>query len=196
MRVNRVRQVAKELCVMGIDPSLTSTGWACRGEVGRLRSKFKGGQRYEHLRNQFIGLLEHYRPDVIFYEGYAFGMKPQQGTMDRAEVAGLFKLETYLRGIPIVLVPPKTLKKVATNNGNSGKPAMKSSIVSLFNVDSSCNHDEIDAYALCAMGESLLLGRGPAGFLNRARAARDAIAVVSGKGKSEVQTIAHLASVG
>ena len=196
MRVIRARQACRQLSIMGVDPSLTSTGWACAGEVGRLRSKFKGGQRFEHLRNQFAGLLDYYKPDVIFYEGYAFGVKPQQGTMDRAELAGLFKMETYLRGIAIVLVPPKTLKKVATNNGNAGKPAMKDSIVSLFDVDSACNHDEIDAYALCALGDALLLGRGPAGFVNRAKAATEKIEIVPGKGQSEVQTIAHLASVG
>lgn len=198
MRVirSRVRNAdRKELRVMGIDPSLTSTGWACAGEVGRLRSKFKGGQRYEHLRNQFIGLLEHYRPDVIFYEGYAFG-RSMPGTMGRAELGGLFKLEAYVRGIAVVLVPPTCLKKVATNSGSAKKPQMKSSIVSLFDVDSSCNDDEIDAYALRALGDALLLGRGPAGFVNRAKAATEKIEVVPGKGQSEVQTIAHLASVG
>lgn len=198
MRVIRARRQSltpRELQVMGIDPSLTSTGWACAGEVGRLRSKFKGGQRFEHLRNQFIALLEHYKPDVIFYEGYAFG-KSMPGTMARAELGGLFKAEAYLRGIPVVLVPPTCLKKATTNAGNAKKPQMKSSIVSLFGVDSTCNDDEIDAYALYALGVALLLGRGPAGFVNRAKAATEKVEIVTGKGKPEVQTIAHLASVG
>ncbi|MGZ7244493.1 hypothetical protein ACXWOQ_10390, partial [Streptococcus pyogenes] len=46
-----------------------------------------GGQRFEHLRNQFVALLEYYEPDVIFYEGYAFG-KSMPGTMARAELGG------------------------------------------------------------------------------------------------------------
>ncbi|MGZ7254121.1 hypothetical protein ACXWO5_10920, partial [Streptococcus pyogenes] len=71
---------------------------------------------------------------------------------------------------------------------------MKSSIVSLFGVDSTCNDDEIDAYALYALGVALLLGRGPAGFVNRAKAATEKVEIITGKGKPEVQTIAHLAS--
>ncbi|UGC97105.1 recombination protein [Pseudomonas phage BHU-1] len=204
MRIRRTKSDG-QLFVLGVDPSLGSTGYCYefdgRPVVGRLCTKFRGMQRLEHQLNQFRGLLDTVMEEatdyriVCVYEGYAIGAKGV-GRWESAELGGQFKLELYKRGIPVILVPPTTLKLVFTGKGNSKKPAMKAAAIEHFGVDSSLNNDEVDAYALYRLGHALLHGIGPAEFLQRALRAKSKVTLHPGKGAFEMQALAHLASVG
>lgn len=187
-----------KLNIMGIDASLSSTGYSYRDEgepvVGLLLSKFKGMPRLEHQLNQLRNVLDYAQPDLIVYEDYALGVKGQ-GRWSSAELGGQFKLEIYRRGIDLILVPPTTLKLAFAGKGNADKPKMKAAGVSLFDLDEDLNDDEVDAYALRSLGEAMLYGEGPSEFVKRAKAAIGKVELHHGKGRPKVQTIAQL-SVG
>lgn len=196
MVTQRTRRPAPVLSrIIGIDPSLNSTG-VCYGEpsgaeVMRLCTKFKGLQRLVHQLNQLVNVLNYARPTVAMYEGYAMGSpKRQFGKFDSAELGGQYKVELYKRGIPVIIVPPKTLKLVFAGNGNAGKPEMRTAALELFEVGEGLNDDEIDAFALHAFGYALLHDIGPPELVKRAKAARTKVELIHGQGTNQVQSIA------
>lgn len=197
MAIRRQRQVAQKR-VMGIDPSLTSTGFCFNDEegiqVGSLRTKFRGMQRLEHQINQLRNLLNLARPEVVVYEDYALGVRGQ-GRWSSAELGGQFKLELYLRGIPVILVPPKSLKLAFAGSGNADKPRMKKAGIESFDLDSSLTDDEVDAYALHALGRALLYRSGPEAFVGRVHKTIEKYDFHPGKGMCGVHTVAQFLCV-
>ena len=199
MRRRTHRATPPQLSILGVDPSVTSTGFCYVEEgqavVGTLRSKFKGMARMEHQLNQFRNLLDAAQPDFVMYEGYALQAKGQ-GRWSTAEMGGQFKLELYIRGIPVILVPPTTLKLAFTGKGNAKKPQMKAQAIEMFGIDGLLTDDEVDAYALHSLGQAMFYGTGPAAYLKRAEAAKSKVELHRGKGPGKEQTFALLASVG
>lgn len=146
--------------IVGIDPSLTSLGWAYQDnedfiEVGVERCKYKGFQRLDFLRERVTQVLDAVSPELVVYEGYAMGIRGGR-VFDLGELGGLLKMEMYYRNIPILLVPPSNLKMFVTGNGGTkGKDAMMQTLAKhrgrLFDTD-----DEADAYGLVLMGRAWL----------------------------------------
>jgi crossover junction endodeoxyribonuclease RuvC len=141
--------------ILGIDPSLTSLGYAYTvdGEatVGRVVPKnIVGMPRLALLRDTVRDILDTSKPTLIAYEGYSMG-KFIGRAADLGELGGTLKLMIYERNIPILLVPPASLKMFATGKGNCDKSAVMTKMSAergwLFTSD-----DEADAYALLLMG--------------------------------------------
>lgn len=140
--------------VVAIDPSLTSLGFAYkvgdRETVGRVQPKrITGMERLGYIRGYIEGLLEDCLPDLVVYEDYSMGSKGK--TFHIGELGGVLKLAIYERKIPILLVPPSSLKLFATGKGNADKDQVKVAMAKvrgrLFESD-----DEADAYALLQLG--------------------------------------------
>lgn len=146
--------------IVGIDPSLTSLGWAYQDEdsiieVGVERSKSRGFERLDFLRHRVAQVLDAVTPELVVYEGYAMGIRGGR-VFDLGELGGILKMEMYYRDIPILVVPPSNLKMFVTGNGGAkGKDAMMRTLAKhrgrLFNTD-----DEADAYGLVLMGRAWL----------------------------------------
>lgn len=119
---------ARAKVIMGLDPSLSSTGYAYR-ENGKLVTsivvidKLVGPWRLHYARKRLIELLDKVQPDIVVYEDYAMG-KGGKGNAGRVfsigELGGVLKEAIWFRGIDIHLVSPGTLKKFATGQGNPG----------------------------------------------------------------------------
>ena len=148
--------------VVGIDPSLTSTGFAARDRAGRLRAHalgdadLRGMPRLVALRNGISRHLDRVQPDLVAYEGYALGFRGKSNTIfDLGELGGIVKLLILERGIDILLIPPNNLKLFATGKGNADKAQVALALEKQLGVKFSTS-DQYDAAGLLVMGETYL----------------------------------------
>ena len=148
--------------VIGIDPSLTSTGLAMRDRAGRLKSyalgdsNLRGEARLLFLRNAVDKHLDRMCPDLVVYEGYALGFRGKSNALfSLGELGGVLKLLILERGLDILLVPPNNLKLFATGKGNSDKEHVSLALENSLGVKFSTS-DQYDAAGLLWMGETYL----------------------------------------
>jgi Holliday junction resolvasome RuvABC endonuclease subunit len=81
-------------------------------------------ERAHYITNQLINITNLYKPDHVALEGLSLS---NFGNATR-DLAGLqFVIVSMLRfyhGYNIIIIPPKTVKKIATGNGNASKDDM------------------------------------------------------------------------
>lgn len=150
------------MIIIGIDPSLTSTGACAMGYDGVLfsskaiTSKYEGMKRLHDIKEQLQTYLYPNDPDkkiVVFIEGYSFGS--QNGREALGELGGMIRLMLFEEGIEYVDIPPTSLKKFATGKGTGDKVPMAISVLKTWGVDFPTT-DQTDAYALCQLGRGYL----------------------------------------
>lgn len=159
--------------VVGIDPSLTASGYALidddKGDeidpmvwTRVIRSKPDDGTlgdrngRILKISEPIVELS--HDADLIVIEGPSYGSSSPY-TWDRAglwwSVVGLLLLFRK----PIVAIPPKTRAKWCTNNGNSGKTAIIAAMGRMWPTVVLTDDNDTDALALATMGaQHLKLG--------------------------------------
>ena len=143
--------------VLGLDLSLTATGYAYNDEVvGVFKSKAKGMRRLAEIR-EFVWDLS-FDADVVVLEGYAFARPNQAHQL--GELGGVVRLLLYDRRIPYVEVPPAVLKKYATGKGNADKDAMLAAAIRRFGFEGE-NNNASDAWLLRDMGLTAYSAGGP-----------------------------------
>ena len=158
--------------VLGIDPSLTSTGLAGRGwtatikpahrsRVHRDRDDDSNDARlrtaYNHQRITTItSQLDDYLTgvDLVVMEGLAYDAHDTDRQL--AGLSWILRDRLFRRAIPYALVPPSTLKQFVTGNGAAGKDLMWSLVTDWFDWFDGDTHDEADAAGLMAMGHAHL----------------------------------------
>jgi Holliday junction resolvasome RuvABC endonuclease subunit len=154
--------------VLGIDPSLTSTGWAYReGDTvitGRIATdSLRGPWRLHYAVSRLEEIVRKARPDLVVYEDYAYnrgkGNKSMTGTFDMAELGGVFKRMLWHGGFDVVMVPPTVLKLFVTGKGGvRGQTAKEKKAMVMSHLYSDFGvrihqHDEADAAGLMLLGE-------------------------------------------
>jgi crossover junction endodeoxyribonuclease RuvC len=184
--------------IIGLDLSLTSTGLVAvrDGQVHRVERITRDSlsenasleERILRLHNLRldVGLSScppHDTPDLVLIEGPAHGVGRQRGTWDRSGfwwyMVDWFACHTQA-GIPVVEVPPATLKKYATGNGAAGKEAVLVAAVRRFPTVDVNTNDEADALWLAAIGSQYVgqpiveLPKTHLAFLNKIRWPQDA----------------------
>ena len=153
--------MSRKLRIVGIDPSLTSTGIATH-DKGTYVVRF--GQRptsatedgWMHrrvlvLRAEIVRACAF--ADVVFIENFAFGA--QQGREKLGYVGHSIRETLGTLGVPHVDIPPKTLKLFATGNGSAEKEEVKRAAVDFLGLDPSAKDDEADALWLRELGRHL-----------------------------------------
>jgi|ERR1017187_5949954 crossover junction endodeoxyribonuclease RuvC len=139
---------------VGIDPS-TSTGVAIVGE-GEDRGKVihiedsTGFSRLGLMAVELDRTLEIWKPELVIVEAMAIGH--HSSVVIVVQCATMVRQVLYNRKQPWFEVPPKTLKKWTTGNGNASKDDMAAFVKSRWNFVSSSD-DINDAYALAQMGQ-------------------------------------------
>ena len=152
-----------EQLVMGIDPSLTSTGLALLYQ-GRLRastltpSKRKGSEcrgtaRLAWYRDELRTIIRRYTPALIVIEGYAFGAKFSREAL--GELGGVIRLLCRDEGVPYVVFQPTQLKMFATGKGGGAKDNVSKELFKWYGVDLTDNN-QVDATGLAIMGLATL----------------------------------------
>ncbi len=156
--------------VLGIDPSLTSTGLALveGGRVvntGRIRSKAKGYTRVESILDAISHELttddpryplyqdgRRYDTDIkVGIEGPAMGAKGSSVV----QIFGLWATITHQLwrwGLEPYIVPPSNRVKYATGKGNSSKDEVLAAVVRRYADVNVTGNDVADALIVAAMG--------------------------------------------
>lgn len=140
--------------IIGIDPSLTSTGYSGCGLVGTLVSKFTGVERLADLSDKLATLLATAPSDVVVViEGYSFASRNSQAH-SIGELGGVFRLTMHRMEIPFIEVPPTSRAKFATGRGNASKNEVISAVSARTGIVWSGKgaDDEADAFILEEMG--------------------------------------------
>jgi len=151
--------LSRTLCdadsILGIDPSLSSTGLCLIDWQGKLiesttlTSKKTGPARLIELRDRFDDYLRKHLPTACALEGYSFGSKHAREAV--AEWGGLLRVALYEWKLPTLVVPPMTLKKfVLPSAGNLQKNRIALESYKRWNVSFQTD-DECDAHALAQL---------------------------------------------
>lgn len=152
------------MIIIGIDPSLTETGIATNDGLDIIQSLPAGnslGARHNRLStivhqidNIVLGVLtDTARADLVVIEAPSMGStrQVQASGVDRNGLWWLIVQRLYTLTIPVVDVPPATLKKFATGKGNATKPDMRMALYQRAGLD--CRNDnKVDAWWLRQVG--------------------------------------------
>ena len=140
--------------ILALDLSLTRSGF-CVGaglaecESGVLRTAdLRGMERIDHIVRRVQELAQ--GCDVVVIEGYSYGSQGRS-VFDIGELGGCVRFLLHRLGIPVVDVPPATLKKYATGRGNATKIDMVVAARERFGLHGTTDDNRCDAYLLWAM---------------------------------------------
>ena len=113
--------------IVGLDLSLTSTGYSIGGVTGSVSSKAIGPRRLIEIRNEISRLLDEYSVRGAAIEGYAFSARNSQ-SHKIGELGGVIRVLMHERSIPFVDIPPTSRAKFATGKGNAAKSEVISAV--------------------------------------------------------------------
>lgn len=138
---------------MGLDLSLTSTGYSIDGNTGTISTNLKGAERLSIVSDKIIELVVKNNVDFVVLEGYSFASRNSQAH-SIGELGGAVRMKMWERGVRYIDVPPTCRAKFATGKGNAGKTEVISSISARTGrtfIGSGAD-DECDAWVLEQMG--------------------------------------------
>lgn len=145
---------------MGLDLSLSSTGWSTAGEKGVIAPKTTGTQRLVDISNNLKELIRYHGVSAVVIEGYAFAARSGQA-FSIGELGGVVRYVLCGMNIPFVVVQPTTRAKFATGKGNSSKSEVVSAISARTGIvwsgpgaDDMCDAWILEEMALLRRGEA------------------------------------------
>jgi len=146
--------------LMGLDLSLTSTGYSINGKTGFIATKAKGPERLTRISNEIIDIAYANPLDVVILEGYSFASRNSQAH-SIGELGGVVRMRLWQSGIPYIEVPPTCRAKFATGKGNASKNEVISSISARTGIvwsgpgaDDMCDAWILEQMGLAYIGES------------------------------------------
>lgn len=145
------------LQLMGLDLSLTSTGYSISQKTGIISTKSKGAQRLSEMSNDILGILADNSVDVVIIEGYSFASRNSQAH-SIGELGGAVRMRLWEFGVPFVDVPPTCRAKFATGKGNASKSEVISAVSARTGIiwSGPGSDDMCDAWVLEQMGKQIL----------------------------------------
>lgn len=154
------------LSVVGVDPSLASTGIAIIGEdlvpeLITVRSTGKRDDSYgtRHARNSRLAgeILSFIKQDdtLVVIEGPAL-RSTDPGVWDRAGLWWLLYGGIVALGVPVGVCPPKTRAKWATGNGNADKKMVRAGVQELWPDTKISNSDVSDGLCFATMAGQII----------------------------------------
>lgn len=134
--------------VLAFDLSLASTG-VCfpdgRTDTLRPPSKLDRNERLSWFASSFDVIMEDWRPTLVVIESPFMGANRQTGLI-LSELHGVLRERVGRHGVVLQVVPPSTLKRMATGSGAATKEQMVARAREL-GADVA-NDDEADAFLL------------------------------------------------
>lgn len=139
--------------LLGLDISLTSTGYSIDEKTGVIATKTKGPERLSIVNKTVLQLCLDKEIDCVLLEGYSFASRNSQAH-SIGELGGCIRMTLWECSIPYIEIPPTSRAKFATGKGNAGKTEVISSISSKTGMTFSGSgaDDECDAWILEQMG--------------------------------------------
>lgn len=146
--------------VIGIDLSLTSTGYSVNQETGIISTPGKGAERLSIISNKIIDLIVDNSVDIAIIEGYSFASRNSQAH-SIGELGGAVRMRLWECGTPFIDVPPTCRAKFATGKGNASKNEVISAISAKTGIvwsgagsDDRCDAWILEQMALAKLGVS------------------------------------------
>lgn len=156
--------------IMGIDPGLRLTGFAClaadaerRADIPavldagviRLRRDEPVAARLVELERELAQLVRELEPDVACVEMlYGHGRRPTTAII-MAHARGVILMVLARAGVPVIELPATEVKKSLTGNGHAGKAQVQSAVSAVFGlVPAPSPADVADAIAVAYAGVS------------------------------------------
>ncbi len=157
--------------VLGIDPGLRLTGYAClegredvprlvEAGVLRLAQGRSGGssatsvsERLEELDTDFRELLARLKPHAVAVEAVFSHYKHPATAIVMGHARGVLLLAIRAAGLTLVELKPNAVKKSLTGHGHAGKGQMQRAVQSIFGLDRPPEPPDVAdavAIALCA----------------------------------------------
>lgn len=154
----------RELKLIGLDLSLTSTGTSIAGKTSVISTKTKGPERLSYVTKNVLQMCLNEKIDCAIIESYSFASRNSQAH-SIGELGGCIRMILWENSIPYIDVPPTSRAKFATGKGNAGKTEVISAISSKTGLTFSGAgaDDECDAWVLEQMGLAYL-GRSEYGW--------------------------------
>lgn len=112
---------------MGLDLSLSSTGWSVQESRGAIIPKSKGTQRLVDISAQIMELVRFHKVNAVVIEGYAFAARSGQA-FSIGELGGVVRYVLCSSNIPFAEIAPTARAKFATGKGNSSKSEVVSAV--------------------------------------------------------------------
>ena len=150
--------------IIGIDPSLVSTGYCTIDrhrrvlDQGRIETKkLRGPERLKYIKEELTHILYRFdNIDFVCIEDYSFGSQGR-AVFQIGELGGVIRVLLYESIIPYIEIAPTCLKKFVTGKGNSKKDEVMLHVFKRWGFEAK-NSDEADAYALAQMGIAIATG--------------------------------------
>ena len=139
--------------LLGLDLSLTSTGYCFDGESGVIATGLLGTERLEAVKDDISNLLLANKIDCVLLEGYSFASRSGQA-FSIGELGGVIRLLIHNLGIKLIEIPPTCRAKFATGKGNASKNEVISAISARTGIvwGNPGADDKCDAWILEEMG--------------------------------------------
>jgi len=143
---------------IGLDLSLTSTGWATHEGTGTIQSKKTGMERLDEISKEVDEIVSSVEKPIVAVEGYAFAKRSSHAHA-QGELGGIVRLQLYRAEIPFIEIPPTNRAKFATGKGNANKAEVVSYVSAKTGIvwSGSGADDECDAWVLREMLVAFLL---------------------------------------
>jgi crossover junction endodeoxyribonuclease RuvC len=152
--------------VVGIDPGLQRTGYACvevpregwdavliEAGVLRLKAGTSLSYRLRQLELDLLEVLEELAPSVVAVESVFSQTRNLRTAILMAHARGVALLCVQRRGLELVELPPATVKKAMTGNGNATKRQMQLAVASEFGLAAPPEPPDVaDAIAVALAG--------------------------------------------
>ena len=135
--------------VVGLDLSLTATGYATSVGSQTWKPKEVGAARLVAAHEWLVNLCFEAKPDLVLIEGYAFNSR--NGGERLGELGGVARYALASNQVAFVEVAPKSVKKYATGKGNANKDAVGYAAVRRSGIEF-LDNNAADAWWLRQMG--------------------------------------------
>lgn len=134
--------------IVGLDLSLTSTGWANEWKTGTIKSKQDGAPRLAEIRNAVLQVVYDAEAELVVIEGYSFNSR--QGGERIGELGGVIRVALFGNKVPYIEIAPSARAQYATGSGRASKDRVVAAIAARTGI-AFRNSDECDAWILRAM---------------------------------------------
>lgn len=139
--------------LLALDPSLRGFGFSLGHKLfGTFNYSKLNENPYLDIFTELEHLIVHKDITHIIKEGYAFGFN-NRGMTKIVELGGIIQLLVEKYSLKIVTVPPKTLKKIISGNGNASKDDVAHSLMSLYGTIEFEDDNQSDALAMWTVGK-------------------------------------------
>lgn len=130
------------MMVFGLDPGVSVTGYACvecdeavigtsrivEAGIFRFRRVLTLQSRLLELDRDLTSMFDRHVPELVCVESLFAHYAHPRTAITMAHARGVILLAVARRGIPLLEMPPATIKKAVTGNGRATKSQMQTAV--------------------------------------------------------------------